>query len=325
MSHILTIAIPTFNRNRQLLHNVSILAPQLVDETKLIVFDNASDIPAEDTLKDFLLNPHIAINRNKTNIGAVGNIIKCIEGCSTEWIWILGDDDYPFKNGVATALEHIKKWPEASYINFKSFMSPARESETIVYGGREFVEKLDYFGNVLCISLGLYNVNKLYKGLRFAYQYGYSLAPQIAFLLTGLQKGQAVFSTSEIIDFATHDTGAGGSWSWVTLSTVIGSLAELPLNLDAKTFKSFSEHLLTHIQRPEQLYEILIKDKHYTPKEKLRFFKLIYDRSTFGKLICERTPSFCKYYIKLWIYSLRNKQANEMSDDDTHYKRIERI
>lgn len=322
---VLTIAIPTFNRSRQILRNVTYLIPQLTDKVKLIVFDNASDNPVEVILRDILLSTGIAINRNKVNVGSVGNIIKCIESCDTDWLWILGDDDYPFGNGVEIALEHINKWPDASYINFKSIMAPNRSHDFICEGANEIIEKLDSFGNLLCLSLGLYNVKKLYPGLRFAYQYGYSLAPQTAFLLTGLREGQAVFSNTELIDFAANETATGEFWSWVSLSTVIGTLAELPLNLSEQSLRIFTGHLLTHIQRPKALYHILLNDKHYQPKEKVRFFKMIYDRSTFGRLLCERTMSFCNFYVKLWLKSLQKISNVDEAEKTRHYKRIERI
>jgi len=325
ISPLLTIAIPTYNRNDKVKRIVEILLPQLKGYAQLVIFDNCSNISVEYTVKDYLLKDNIRVVRNDLNIGMSGNFIKCFEYCNTEWLWVLGDDDYPYANAVETVINNLFKWPDASFLNFNSFMAPGRSQDIAFLGAKELVRGLDSFGNLLCISLGLYNANKLCSGLRFAYQYAYTVAPQIAYLLTGLKDGQALLLNDELINFAAHDTDPGELWSWVSLSSVIGSLAELPLNLDEEAYKIFSGHLLTHIQRPEQLYGILLSNSYYTPKEKLRYFKLIYDRSTFGRLICERTPSFIKYYIKLWIYSLRNRQANKISDDYSHYKRIERI
>ncbi|RZK45346.1 MAG: glycosyltransferase [Hymenobacter sp.] len=321
---ILTIAIPTYNRNEKVKRIIDILSPQLNSYVKIKIIDNCSSEPVANTIKDYLHIEGIEVVRNKVNVGMSGNFIKCFELCDTEWLWMLGDDDYPLVNAVEIVMSHLNQWPNSSFFNFNSFMSCGRSRDLSVMGVEELVKKLDSFGNLLCISLGVYNINKLFKGLRFAYQFGYSLAPQTAFLFAGLGDGQVILSNSELIDFSLHDTSPNDLWSWISLSLVIGVLTELPLNLSNGALKKFSEHLLTHVQPPEQLYSIIINNDHYAPKEKLRIFKMIYDRSTFGELFCARTLSFYKYYLKLWLYTLRHKQA-DIVDLSSHYKRIERI
>ena len=50
----LTIAIPTYNRNDIFRANLEKLLPQVTNECRVIIFDNCSDIPIENTVKDLL-------------------------------------------------------------------------------------------------------------------------------------------------------------------------------------------------------------------------------------------------------------------------------
>jgi hypothetical protein len=54
--------------------------------------------------------PHIdaQLVRNKFNIGANANILRCLELVRNPWVWILGDDDLPLPNAIETILEHTE-------------------------------------------------------------------------------------------------------------------------------------------------------------------------------------------------------------------------
>ena len=51
---MITIAIPTYNRNRTLKENLRLLLPQLTDRCRLLIIDNCSDTPVAETLADLL-------------------------------------------------------------------------------------------------------------------------------------------------------------------------------------------------------------------------------------------------------------------------------
>ena len=80
----LTIAIPTYNRNEILYKNFEKLLSQITDECRVIIFDNCSDVPVNDTIAELVeVNSHIEISvvRNRYNIGMTANILKCFEIC----------------------------------------------------------------------------------------------------------------------------------------------------------------------------------------------------------------------------------------------------
>lgn len=107
MKPILTIAIPTYNRPKQIKLQVDILLPQLTEEVRLVVQDNCSDIPVS-SLFDAVVLDKIECVRNQFNIGPDANIAKCVEQCTTPWLLILGDDDPMSDNAVQTMLDDIK-------------------------------------------------------------------------------------------------------------------------------------------------------------------------------------------------------------------------
>ena len=106
---LLTITIPSFNRNKLLKDNlIKLLSVSNIDKCKILVIDNNSDIKVQETLEDINYSKHdIEIVRNNINIGITGNILKCFELCKTKWMWILGDDDVVFEDSIDTIMTSI--------------------------------------------------------------------------------------------------------------------------------------------------------------------------------------------------------------------------
>ena len=93
---LLTIAIPTYNREKYLKILLSILEPQVLNEPRLelIVSDNASIDGTESLVQAYSgVITGFRYIKNKTNLGADGNILQCFEQARGKYVWILGDDD----------------------------------------------------------------------------------------------------------------------------------------------------------------------------------------------------------------------------------------
>lgn len=243
----LTIAIPTYNRNEILKRNIAFLLPQLTDELVIIIYDNCSDFPVAETLKQELdVYPQLKISRNKANIGACGNIIKCIELCETPWVWLLSDDDVPRTNAIQTIFKYIAEYPELNYVNFKSNYTLQRDQDIPVTGENEFIEKIDNIHSLFLISLGLYNVKAIRPFLKFAYLFSYSLVPQFVILIMSLKNtGKVIFSKDFLLNEQGVNTDPSMVWSYIPLSLGLPTLTELPLNLT----KANHSRLLGFIQQ----------------------------------------------------------------------------
>jgi glycosyltransferase involved in cell wall biosynthesis len=298
---ILTIAIPTYNRNEKLVRSIETLSLQLNVQVTVLILDNCSKIPVVDSLGS-LLNTNIKVVRNKINLGVSANIIRCFELCDTEWMWLLGDDDPPSDDAVSTILSDIKSNSSCSFLNYKSHMTEKRKNTFFSTGMEEFIRGIDHFGNVLFISLGVYNLKTLQADMRLTYQLSYCLAPHIVYLLSAIKPHTKVaFLASEIHDFSLYNTSSEESWSWISLSLCFPILFEVPLNVTQEAKVIFAEHILTHIKSPRVVYSILEQPKYYdvSISEKKFILRQIFFRSLLVSGLNVSFLSFLYYNAKM--------------------------
>jgi glycosyltransferase involved in cell wall biosynthesis len=88
----INICIPTYNRKsylNRLLEAIAVAGGLDNPSFSITIFDNAST----ERVDSYILDERITIFRNSYNVGAVGNVLKCIESVQSGWVWIIGDDD----------------------------------------------------------------------------------------------------------------------------------------------------------------------------------------------------------------------------------------
>ena len=226
---MLTIAIPTYNRNALLLDTVSRLLPQLTGDCRCIILDNHSPTPVEETLRPILANyPATActIVRHRINIGADANILRCFEICETPWLWVLGDDDEVLPQAVSIILQTIADDPELTYANFASEFHD-RAQCFVTVGLEEFATKIDNFGNAMFISASFYNCHKVRAHLALAFHYSYSCAAHLLLVILSLgENGRCLFSDQRIVRWEPPPSERAYSISSVAVSRT--TLLELP-------------------------------------------------------------------------------------------------
>lgn len=108
---LLTIAIPTYNRERYLQELLSILLEQIADEPRieLIVSDNASPDGTPSVVEEYQRRGlQIRSIRNETNIGADANFLQCFEQARGKYVWIFGDDDIIVPGGIAMIFSYLE-------------------------------------------------------------------------------------------------------------------------------------------------------------------------------------------------------------------------
>lgn len=286
----LTIAIPTFNRNETLARNLPRLLAQIPASCRLVILDNASDVPVAETLQPLLAGyPELDVQviRNAANVGATANIMRCFEVCTTEWLWVLGDDNPVLPEGVATALDHIARYPDATFINFGSPLF-RREATAETRGLDAFVERLDHYGNIIFISASLYRVPHLRPRLRLGLHYAYTMVPQFVLLLVSLgDAGQAVLSAAEIVGWEVVSTEQ--HWSYVNYLLGVPIFLDLPLS--AKNRKALARRLIALFRKRDVFITMLRaceaaqddeSTRYYFDQVVARFF--YYEPSLLGRL-----------------------------------------
>ncbi len=119
MQPLLSICIPTYNRQKFLKKTLDHLIPQLNEKVEVIVFDNASTDETPQFLQTLL--GIVSVVRQQKNIGADRNMMDCLQGGSGKYIWLLCDDDLPYTNAVDEILKGIEsnRYPPFFFLTVK--------------------------------------------------------------------------------------------------------------------------------------------------------------------------------------------------------------
>lgn len=238
---MLTVAIPTFNRNHLLKACVARLLPQL-GECELLIIDNCSDIPVSITLEPWLEAVGVVnfrIVRNSTNLGAGANMLRCLELARTDWMYCLGDDDLIANDCIETIERALDAHPAGLYMSFSR--SGMRRRRTFVTEGlADFVDRLDEWSTFLFMSSSVVHAGRLRAELRWGYLYAYSWAPFQVLLLKALARGgQVVFSDAVLC----HEESLAEE-TWVPFPVAAGKMVLPELIDDAAVRRRFARKLM---------------------------------------------------------------------------------
>lgn len=128
-SKILTISIPSWNRAALLKELIDQLVKQILDykledKIEILVSDNGSEDNTQNVMSELSgKNNFISYNRNSTNIGASGNVLKSMGLAEGKFVLFLGDDDRINKNCLTELLKFLETNPETGLVidssNFK--------------------------------------------------------------------------------------------------------------------------------------------------------------------------------------------------------------
>ena len=241
----LTIAIPTFNRNAILFQNLKHLLPQIDKNVNILIIDNCSDIKVEGYLKKKIkiYQNKIRVIRNPVNIGGDANILRCIELCESDYIWILGDDDFPFPD----ALKKIQKFLEYGdpiWVNFYSFNKflPNRNSEIKTSTLISFLKHFDSINELVFISNNIYKTSCIKEGLVGGFLNLHMRVPHLISMLYGVIKSKPIgkyYITKDQL-FLSISNNKDRSTSWPLSSMFVNTIAIFQLPI----FKNISNELL---------------------------------------------------------------------------------
>ena len=114
---LLTVAIPTYNREEFLGRAMDSVLSQITDEVELLISDNASQDGTEALVEEKMREyPSIRYLRNSENIGPDANFLQCMKEAGGKFILLLGSDDVLAKGAVRKMLAFIKREPECVLI-----------------------------------------------------------------------------------------------------------------------------------------------------------------------------------------------------------------
>ena len=168
MPPLLTIGIPTYNRAKFLKRLLEQLCTELAGlegQVEVFVSDNASTDDTPKVLKEMAGSmPPLRIHRNKSNVGAVRNVLQTAAMGQGTYTILIGDDDIYVPGALRRLMEDLKAAPaiDAAILNFNYSNGPAFSvrGEHLVSGlGRPFdsyfieaLTRIQFIGAVLFSS-----------------------------------------------------------------------------------------------------------------------------------------------------------------------------
>jgi len=111
---ILSFAIPTWNRSKELQECLDSIIRQIIDSKEnieIFISDNASTDETPKVVQEYSKKyKFIRYSRNEKNIGPDLNFISVIEKSSGEYVWLFSDDDWLADGALKEILRIIKNY-----------------------------------------------------------------------------------------------------------------------------------------------------------------------------------------------------------------------
>jgi len=243
----ISIAIPTYNRSTPLEVCLKSILLQNEHSIPILILDNCSDIPASHVIDSCMrtnATAHIRIIRNACNIGSAANVLRCMEYSTSDYLWIIGDDDCLKSNALTVVVETLARDPNLLAYNFSSglFTHPTKR----IVEGNDIFTDIPSFSNLLFISANIFNVKKLRANLPYGYQFAYSTGPHLAVLLASVNEHEKIGYFPECI---VDPQGRYGEARW----SVLHHWACLPILAEVLPNEAQRRKLLTQINQTVSL------------------------------------------------------------------------
>lgn len=232
----LEICIPTFNRPVQLRKNIdSLLELRKKFRFRILVIDNCSSINLFDE-RSYTGIDGLTFIRNGANVGGQANVLRCFEYSQSEYLWIIGDDDFVGENAINTALQTINENREVDIFNLRC-LAPGHDVQRKEYKG---VNRKEFFRSIGTINAIYYVVGYIFKAqavkgnLRIAYLNLNYFCPHLSVVFAAREA--YFYSSNRLIH------------TWTEESDTENSLSPFPLLLSVPNVlseaRSTSEYLL---------------------------------------------------------------------------------
>ncbi|WP_232415327.1 MULTISPECIES: glycosyltransferase family 2 protein [Methylotenera] len=207
----------TYNRSENLEDTLNAFIKAGLTDIKLHILDNASTDNTREVVsmvKDSW--PNLTYHRNHYNIGGNANIMRAVELTSSEYSWIIGDDDEWFLENI-NELKAVLQKAQADIIRLGWLVSPKSRGK---YTEAIQLVKNDqlFFASVSMISATIVRRSIITKSLPYAYMAIGDSYPQLISILRVLtSQPLQVYSLSKDIVLHTPSTVPGyfaGDLEW---------------------------------------------------------------------------------------------------------------
>jgi glycosyltransferase involved in cell wall biosynthesis len=247
----LSIVIPTYNRREKLLRQLhAIFAQPESKNVDVTVLDNHSEYNCEESVyNDFPkeLYPNLRVITHPYNIGGNMNISLCFYYATGDWLWMMSDDDVVNPDSLKTIFHDIMQYKEYIVLKYSLDMgiagfSYSNNSIDSLNGFIDYCEQDNVLlGNLIFISTGVFNLNRLKPVLGTIIEYGYDSMSAINPIIIGLDNeiGRVFFSDKCIITRENPNDMMNQGWS-MNYHYIIGrtvSILDYPFKSDGNTIR----------------------------------------------------------------------------------------
>lgn len=291
---LISILIPTYNRDVFLDASLEVLVPQVLEYENLveiIISDNASVDNTEEIVKKYSSIITIKYNKNKENIGFAKNFEFLIRESSGQYIYLMGDDDIVSPNFFQIIIDLLHHNDNCSIVHWNrltgdsecknSFIVDNNFVETTWIGSAtDFIykirDKANFISSLLfhreCWDLGKAHVKEEYAGYEWFAQLYWGLL---------LRKRECVYYYFPLV----IQRNPAKAWIKFWLQYFAGSMSNIFFDLDTEVYGLYEKwkeklrieviHYLPAVGRHRDYYKREeIKSlifRHLTKKEKLLY------------------------------------------------------
>ena len=270
MNKFLTIVIPTYNREKQLIRLLkSIERQNAIDSYYIVILDNHSDYDVEASLKEQFSGyffENIQFYHRPYNAGGDYNIGSSFLFAKSQYLWIIGDDDEVVDGCIDAIENNISRYPDMPLFKYQ-IKGNARYKEDIVIKNIEdfnYQYKRGYFiaGDVIFMSNNIFNLPALGEYISTALYYSYCSIPHaIPMLRCMADERPFLWSHHEIIKYNAPE---GDHWNFLKIATSFSTILDINIPGKYNVTQDFFKIISNHFEIWEFLYECLkIKDKGY--------------------------------------------------------------
>ena len=181
----------TYNRSENLHNTLNAFIKAGLNDITLHVLDNASTDNTKEVVSNVRNNwPNLTYHRNQYNIGGNANIMRAIEISSSEYSWIIGDDDEWFLEDLSE-LKAVLQNAQADVIRLGWLVSEKSRGQ---YAEAIQLVKNDqlFFASVSMISATIVRRSIITKSLPYAYMAIGDSYPQLISILRALSSQQLI-------------------------------------------------------------------------------------------------------------------------------------
>lgn len=202
---LLSVLIPTFNREKYLEKALTIFFKQITNDIKekieIIVSDNCSIDNTEELLKKFdkrakIDGVNFKFSKNEENIGPDGNFLKLIKSSKGKFCWIFGDDEFLLKDGLDKIIKLLDKNSQVGLLyignqNLKNRKEKFNKDET-----QNFIKNVNYMISFITANI----FNKKYIDWKIDYENykGSNLIQEKFYFQSILKSKENIYLSDEI-------------------------------------------------------------------------------------------------------------------------------